>query len=68
MDNLRRAVILALVASFVLGITVAAIPGCSIEEDNTVGENGDGNVAEAVIPVIDMAVPAITETATFALG
>jgi hypothetical protein len=68
MDNLRRALILAIVAAFVLGITAVAIPGCSVEEDGTVGENGDGNIANAVIPAIDMAAPAITETATFALG
>lgn len=68
---MRRAIKIT-VAATLGAIILAAVLGASlfgqVKEDKAMDLTKNGLVTSTVMPAIDVAVPKITETATFALG
>ena len=68
MRNVSKKTIAVTLGAIILGaVLVAGLLG-SAKEDKTMDLTNNGLVTNTVMPAIDVAVPKITETATFALG
>ena len=65
---MRKIIIATALGAIILGAVLGAGLLGSAKGDKTMDVTNNGFVTDTVIPAIDVALPKITETATFALG